>query len=365
MGLVLMSDNIPAEQVLFTNYIKYNRLSQMVEETFKGSSAESVNIFIDIYSMIRNVYSNESFFNDDKLLLSSSLINLCAHIRHFFRNRYRVETKIFLVYSNNIPEYNKKIWFGYNSMHEAVLKATSTAKLTNYDHPIIASINALETITPYLPDIYFVKTDFESGLKIYDIICRNEADGNTDPNIIFSTDPYLYQLVTMANQTYIFRPKKYQSKDLSYVVSSENLLKVLFEIRKVKIDPKIFSLNAGIYSLLLTLSRCPERSIKAFLNLPTASEIIYSGVSGHRILNGYNSNTQLIWNSLDRSSFDNKYSYDLFERRFKVIDLLSQYFVFMNTNHEDLKLINKIDSDTVREINNTYYKKYPLDLNRL
>ena len=203
--------------------------------------------------------------------------------------------------------------------------------------------------------LFFEKN--KSGLKIYDIICRNEADGNTDPNIIFSTDPYLYQLVTMANQTYIFRPKKYQSKDLSYVVSSENLLKVLFEIRKVKIDPKIFSLNAGIYSLLLTLSRCPERSIKAFLNLPTASEIIYSGVSGHRILNGYNSNTQLIWNSLDRSSFDNKYSYDLFERRFKV--------VFMNTNHEDLKLINKIDSDTVREINNTYYKKYPLDLNRL
>ena len=357
-----MSDNISAEQILFANYIKYDRLSEMVEETFKGSSANCINIFIAVYSMIRNVYLNDSFLNGEKLLLLSSLINLCAHMRYFFRNRYKVESKIFLVYSNNTPEYNKKMWFRYNVNHENTAKASFSS--TDY-HPIKISLNALDMITPYLPDIYFLQSDFESGVVIYDAICYNEAHGNANPNIVLSTDSYLYQIVTMANQTYIFRPKKLHSKDLSYVVSRENLMETLFVTRKVKLIPEIYNLNAGLYSLLLTLSRCPERSIKAFLNLPEATKLIYSGVSEHKILNDYNSNTRNIWNSLNRSSFNDKFTFDLFDRRFKVIDLFSQYLVYINSNHEKIKLIDLIDPNTVKDINNNYYKKYPLDLNRL
>ena len=100
------------ESILYGNYIKYDKMSELVESNFKGSTSTTVNIFIDIYSMFRNVHMSDSLNSNNQLILSSSIINLCAHIRHFFRSRYKVESNIYIVHSDNIPEYNKKIWFG-------------------------------------------------------------------------------------------------------------------------------------------------------------------------------------------------------------------------------------------------------------
>lgn len=349
----------PVEYVLYGNYIKYDKMSSMVEENFKGSSANTVNIFIDVYSVIKDLYICETFTKENQLQMSSSLINLCAHMRYFFRNRYRVESKIFLVYSENVSEYNKKMWYGYNSLHERTLKRNNeTGTLININ------VEILDLLIPYLPDIYFLRTDFESGVLMYDIMCHNESIGNNYPNIILTTDPYLFQMVGIVKDTCIFRAKKYRSEDLSFVVNSENLLSTMFHIRNVSEPDFIGEMNPGLCSLFMTLSRCPERSIKSFFNLPKAFNIIYSGVSEHKILNGYNSNTENIWNSLYKAEFD-KYTYDMFDRRFRVIDILSQYLVYLNTNYGKVKLMNLVDPDTVKNINNEYFKKFPLDLNRL
>lgn len=355
-----MKDNkAPIEYLLYGNYIKYDKLSEMVEGTFKGSSATSVNLFIDIYSMIRNVHSNETFNSENELILSSSLVNLCAHMRFFFRKRYNVETKIFLIYSDNLSEYNKKTWFGYNSLQEKIVNKRKVNK-----ELIHRNMRLLEIIIPYIPDVYFLSTDFEAGVLVYDTICYNESNGNTNPNIILTMDPYLFQIVGITNNTYIFRPKKYKSEDVSYVVSKENLLETW--IRNTHAEPRdfVYELDPGLCSLLMSLSRCPERSIKTVFTIPTASGIIHSGVSEHKILNGYNSNTENIWNSLYRPMFD-KFSFDMFDRRFRSIDILSQYLVYLNTNYKKIKLPNLIDPEGIKGINENYFKKFPLDLNRL
>ncbi len=350
---------VPVESMLYSNYIKYDKLSELVERNFRGSNAKAVNIFIDINSLIKGLYKNETFTRDNGLIMSSSMINLCAHFRHFFRNRYNVESNIYLIYSNNVPEYNKKIWLGYNHNHENVLNRE--AKVNEL---INQNLSVLDLLVPYLPDIHFLTTDFESGVLMYDIICYNESRQNTNPNIVITKDSYLYQLVGLCDNLTIFRAKKSKNEDASFVVNKGNVIAEWFISKNVAIPEYVDNLDAGLCSLLMTLSRCPERSIKSFFNLPKASEIIYSGVSGHKILNGYNANTQNIWNSLYRAEFD-KYTFDLFDRRFKVIDILSQYFVYMNVNHKKIKFVNLIDPDTVKEINNKYFEKYPLDLNRL
>ena len=353
------NSKISVESLLYSNYIKYDKLSELVETNFQGSTANSVNIFIDVYSLIKPLYRLDLFNREHGLLMSSSIINLCAHLRQFFRNRYRVETMIYIIQSNNVPEYNKAIWLGYNQNHEKIINRDA-----GVNELIQQNLNAVETLSPYLPDIFYLSTDFESGVLIYDTICYNESQGNTNPNIIISKDDYLLQLVSLCNNLIVFRPKKYKSEDISYAVNKSNLLEEWFKSKEVAIPDYLGDLDPGLCSLLMSLSRCPERSIKSFFNLPKASEIIYSGVSRHRILNGYNSNTQNVWNSLYCKEFD-KYSYDLFDRRFKVVDILSQYLVYMSMNHAKNKFINLVSPDTVKEINNQYYGKYPLDLNRL
>lgn len=352
---------IPVEQILFANYIKYDRLTELVENTFRNSNDNIVNIFIDLYSMSRNIHLNKTFTSENKLVFASSMINLCAHLRNFFRKRYRVETNFFLVYSNNIPEYNRKLWLGYNSTHEKVLYRGNN-DTTQY---LLTNLKVLKLICDYLPNIYYSESDFEVGVQMYDLMCYNEAHQNKHPNIILSTDLYLFQLVSMVENTHVFRPKKSnQYGDISYVVSANNLLRNYFSQRMVKTPDYIDQIHPSLYSLLLTLSRCPERSLKAFFNVPHASEIIYSGISGHKIFNGYNSNIENIWSSLYDNSFD-KYSFDLFERRFKCIDILSQYIVYLNTNHKKINLVDYVDPDSIRALNDKYFKQYPLDLNLL
>lgn len=356
--------NVPLEQVLYSNYIKYDRMSQMVESTFMGSTATSVNIYIDIYSMIRNVYNNENLTKENYLIISSSLINLCAHMRYFFRNRYNVESIIYLVYSSNTPEYNKKLWFGYNDAHEKIMSNMNVRILIEYN------LNVLETLVPYLPDIHFVRGEFEAGVLMYKIMTDGRFHQKDDiiPNIILSTDPYLFQLVTQVPNTVVFRPKKQRSEgrteDVSFVIARGTLLNFLFKIRKVEAPEYLSGLNDELYTLILALSRCPERSIISFFNLPTAIELISSGIFKYKILNGYNISTEIVWNALYNSKFE-KYSYDLFDRRFKAIDIFSQIYAYNSTNPAPFKFTNLIDPDNVRQINDTYFKQYPLNLNDL
>ena len=354
-----MNNQIPVESLLYSNYIKYDKLSELVENNFQGSNANSVNIFIDIYSLIKGLYKCDTFTRDNGLVMSSSMINLCAHLRHFFRNRYNVESKIYLIYSDNVPEYNKKLWLGYNQNHEKVLNREA-----GVNELIKQNLSAIDTLSPYLPDIYFLITDFEAGVLMYDIICYNESKENFNPNIIITKDVYLYQLVGLCQHSIIFRPKKSNSEDISFAVKRSNVLAEWFISKNVAVPEEVEHLDAGLCSLLMTLSRCPERSIKSFFNLPKASEIICSGVSGYKILNGYNAYTKKIWDLLYRPDFD-KYTFDLFDRRFKVIDILSQYYVYTNVKHNKLKFINLVDPNTIKDINNKYFEKYPLDLDRL
>lgn len=354
-----MNNQIPVESILYSNYIKYDRLSEMVESTFKGSNATSINIFIDLYSLVKPLYKCDTFIRENGLVMSSSIINLCAHLRYFFRNRYNVESNIYLIYSTNTPEYNKMLWLGYNQNQENILKRESK----NNDL-IVQNIKVLETLVPYLPGIYLLSSDFESGVLIYDTICYNKSIGNKNPNIVISKDSYLFQLVGLSSDLFIFRPKKSNSNDVSYVVNKENLLSEWFISKNVAIPDYLGELDSRLCSLLMSLSRCPERSIKSLFSLPKASEIIYSGVERHQIVNAHNSNTEYIWNSLYRSEFD-KFTLDLFDRRFKVIDILSQYFVFMNVDKSKKNFLDLIDPNTVKEINNRYFEQYPLDLDRL
>ena len=67
------------DQTIGLNYPKYTTLHK-ANEIFKGSKADSVNIYIDGYNIIQSLFSVNTRITDN-LSVVSGIINLCSHLR--------------------------------------------------------------------------------------------------------------------------------------------------------------------------------------------------------------------------------------------------------------------------------------------
>lgn len=195
-----------------------------------------------------------------------------------------------------------------------------------------------------------------------DIMCKNEMSGNNNPNIIITKDAYNFQLIPMRDHNIVFRPKKKDGEDISYFLNKNNLLERFITIdRSTMISEKIL-LDSGLFSLILTLSRVPERNIKSNFNITKTIESLNDAIRNFRIFNGYNSDLEIIWNAM----FPESLGFTTFECRFKAIDIIYQHgLISQSSKLKNVVFPNLYDPETVKSINNEYFKNNPLDLNRL
>lgn len=346
------------EQIINSNYIRYDRLTQIINTAFVGSNAEELNVYIDVYSILKQLYRNTNYDIDNYSSVTSCIINMVAHYRHFFRTRYRVETKFFIVASKNCSYSNQLFYKDYNSKNNYAFKMNKIA-----DDMILANMNILNTLCPYLPDVHFIHSTFETGVVIYDLICRNETVNPIIPHVIITKDLYNYQLSGMRDNIVILRPKKYKGNDISYFINSQNLMLQYAAERKIK-DGGITTLSPALLSLIMTLSSVKERNIKSATNINKAIQLVKNAIDNNLILNGYNYLSDVLWNGIENTCLN--ISKNEFENRFKSIDISYQHSIYMNSPESKMiKLLNLIDDDAVREISNTYFKDNPLDLNAL
>lgn len=351
---------VSIEQLMYKNFIKYDKLVEMVNTVFVGSNATSINIFIDVYSMVKILYKSKNILIEDYSSLTASIINLCAHLRDFFRTRYNTTSKIYIVASKNSPTMNILSYPSYNS---DIIGSMNS--MTSIDEMVVNNMELLETLCPYLPDIFFIKGEYETGVYMYDIMCKNEILGNIDPNIIITRDPYNFQLIPMRENTVVFRPKKQSGADLSYYLDKNNLFERFLITDRLVVAKNKITINPGLFTVFLALSKLPERRIKSLFNTTKAINILDEAVATLRLHNGYNSDMERVWNSIYKDSFGS-IGYSTFKSRFDVIDIQSQHYGFANSPYsKGVVFPNLHDPETIKLINNKYFKKTPLDLNRL
>ena len=348
---------ISLEQLVNMNYVKYDKMIEIVNAAYAKSDASTINIYIDMYSIVKSLYSNREYDIIDYSTLSACIINMCAHYREFFRTRYRTESNIFIVYSKNTNYINNQFYPNYNHKNLSMFIANKKV-----DDMIKSNIELLSILCPYLPDVHFVNGTFETGVIIYDLICKNELIDNS-PHMVITKDPYNYQLVPSRDNVTILRPKKSNGQDNSYYINNSNLLDIYLTERKVKTKiPN--ALSPRLLSLIMTLSSTSERNVKSLFSISNTIKIIDRAILGYKMVNGYNSDTEFIWNSIYDSSWN--IGYPTFENRFKAIDIITQHNIYINTpESKDFHPKNLFDPETVKSINNRYFIKTPLDLNRL
>lgn len=343
------------ESVLLMYYIKYDRLNELMKHVELVRDIDHIDIYIDIFNMLKKAYQ-PNVRPSRKLSIVSSIINLAAHYRGYFRTRYRLWTRIFLVYGNESTDNHRRFYMGFSSRNE------ETLNYNEIEADIRSQLELVRILCGYIEDVYCIFRNTDFSMFTYDNICKNQQT----PSIVITKSKYSYQIPALTRNAYIFRPKKSKDGDVSFVIKySNSLVKYYDNINSNLLLEKISKINPNLISIMMILSGCSERKVPSIMNTNRSVNAVLTAIHNNRILNGYNTDINYLYTMLvDIHSLITRESFEL---RFKALDLLFQHRLYMSQmESKDLTwLINLHDANTVKNINNQYFADNPLDLNNL
>lgn len=357
----------PSQVLVYRYFPKFKTLEQMTLAAFSGSNATEVNVYIDVTKMVTSLYSPFVSINYP-LDIAATLINLCAHMRSYYRQNHSVETNFFLVYSTMMNDYNCNLIQGYNQMN--LEKKEANCVTTD---AINISMTVLEELCLYLPYIYFKKDIYEPSVIIYNLIQKESTFNNNNPNIIITNDPLCYQVTCHVKDTFVFIDDK--RNESWHIVGHDNAIFSHFTSKtgtgksKLKEDAEMYHhcncINPELLGLLTTISNLPSRGVRSIFGSTKAIRTIYGLIERGELENRYSYNIQYLYDAIFKRS--QRISLESFTMRFEAIDLLQNFLYYKNTPFaEDITYHNNLeDPEAVQAINNRYFTNTPIDLNRL
>ena len=357
-------------QLAFLNYVKYERLSELINFAYKDSNANKINLYIDLYPLIHSIYNDKLQINYNGYMdVVPLLLNLCAHYRYFFAKYYNVDTTIYLVAGRNHPEISVKIVPDYN---RGMIYREQGPSHTVMDEMLQYNLQLLNILCPYLRDIHFLNTEFETGVAIAFIIDQQLDD---TPNLVISKDIYPLQLAALMKNTCFLYPYKTAiknnepSQDISAIVrnvvneeTAMDFWKFYASTNHYK-DFKIndYPIHPLNLSTMMAFSGMPERSLKNIMPNKTVLQYIYTIIG--------NAPTSCSVDSIfDQFDLDPKIPRHLVINRFHTLDIHYQLESIYRSSSEAIlqHFENKIDPMTVKAIIDKYFNKdIPVNLDKL
>ena len=357
-------NEITIEQMITESFIKYNRLSKIINDTYSGSQATEINLFIDLNSVLKQLYSIDAWYYKYKHIyeIAATVLNMCGHYREFFKY-IGVSTNIYLIYGLNCPSINDTFIQGYNSkfLNSYIKKPEITELINN-------NLYILKLIAQYIPKIYFfdIGNNEVSAMVDY-IINYTKAKEKGIENLVISKDILMLQLVAEHNVR-VLRPNKTRDDgDLSYITDFGNLIRrFCVEYRRGK-EPTI-NVHPCFLQNILTMTRLPERSIygESKISIPKALRIIDQGVKNRFLVEG-TLYTQASMNTV-LEAMDVACNKNELDMKFRAINTHYQSAFVLLTEKPEFKRLQFIDLEdynSIREIVSKYFDKVPIDLDRL
>lgn len=366
-----MSSNetlLTPEYIIGRYFIRYEKMNNLLHYAFDGLEVNRVNIYIDLYSIYHSLFSRSYATTiAGYVTFTSHLINLCIHYRTYFRH-LGIDTKIFLVSSYNIPKDSITVIPEYNHVMRD--------KLNNQIMSEMIGLNTglLELICPYLPDIHFLKTEYESSVLMNTLIDRElsieptDTKGRPIQSIILSTDLYPTQLAVLKpNVSYIYPIKSYKG-DNTLIISQNASSHALFDfwpviLRKYQNSSSyrsMGSLSPSNFMLLAALNRFPDRCLPLIYNITTSSKLI-SQVPG---FDSMKLTPESLFDFIPVETL--KVNPEVIINRYRVLDIQYQSILYSNSvESKTVHYENLSDNSAINLINDKYFKDNPIDIFRL
>ena len=349
------SYNLQIDQAVYGSCTKYATLAPLIQQSYAGSSCTELNIFLDVYSIIRQFYStNVVPISSNKYNLTEAILNTCGHYRDFFKN-IGVKTNIFIIYGHCSPDYNTGLILEYNERfkNDYIIKKDISTMVED-------NMNLLNLICMYLPSIYFFNIGSNEVSAMIDHIIKitNSAKRGIE-NLIISKESIPLQLIPLHNAR-VLKPKKIwienHIEDKSIIVDNSNLWNCFtLEYRQCKqIESPISTL---FFSNVLTMTRVPERDLPNKFSIKKSIDIIRTGLGLKYLEEGiiYDQNTiNLVITAIKNIMFDPigfDARYKCINPRYQSSYVLPLELPWLST----MRFINLEDMTALREIASKYF----------
>lgn len=352
-------EKIPIEQILYGEFIKYDSMLKLVGREFAGSDATEINVFIDLYQFFLPIFTHlrvENYYS-----MTACALNYCAHIRDYFRTRHGVKTNIVLISTLNMSANNTKYYPKYNYKYRQRIE---------YNEKIMGvykeNMSVLKLLTAWIPKTYYKEGTVEAGVMIRHAILNEFNNGL--PNVIISQSDYMYQLPSYLPQTVVFRKKSsiVDRSRLDESFSYNGLTAGMYYIKDNKGSVKgDITLPSNAMSVFMTLNGIPRYGINSLYNISTVLKIVNTMDVNDITYGDIDRMYEHIANciptkrlALDRDGFAN---------RFMAIDARFQEKLYAMSPEANDKtyLTDTCNIQGVKEINDKYFIKTPIDLQRL
>jgi len=351
------------EGVLSSYYIKYANLFSFMNFIGPESWSQEVDVYVDLYDMVKPLYEMD-LYTDKKFSITSLILNLAAHIRAFFRSRFRIYSRIYLVYGEDVLDSHRKFWpsFNFTGME-------NTYSYTRVKSMIESQLELVKIMAAYITDVYFIHKKSDFSMFTFDAIVTNTRANKERMSIVWTKSKYCYQIPAMmiGYPVYLFKPLKTKEGDQSALITPVNALTQYYSrlSPSSKSSMQIKNLSPKLLSLLMTFNGCEDKRVNGVTNIIRAIDIIRTMIDENKLLNNYQSDTKFMYEAMIPKGITTIMDDVTFDYRFKALDLLFQHRIYVNNieSKDFLWNINLSDPYTMMQINAKYFIDNPIDLN--
>lgn len=350
-------EQIPLEQFYYGKYITFNRLTTLLKSELRLQptlplEGENINIFVDLYQFLTPPLPYQAIRIKDPLAICSVVINYAIHLRKYFMDNWYTNPQIYLILSNGqytstemyIPNYNSYYINRYNKAGGGFTDILQT------------NLKMIGVLSKYIPDVYFKIGSADTSVMIKEIIDKKPVT-----NIVISASHFMYQLPTVVPNTIVLRQKRNYRDDISFSYNAYNAASMFIYDSKNTILPYIK--NNKLITMLLIMIGSSKLGVRSINTLPVALDILKT------IDPGCEHDGNALYSYYRRYYMEHKtkkihITEDGFLKRFLGLDILYQYKIYQHSSEYGMTnyIENLHDPETLKRINEKYFKQNPLNL---
>ena len=170
------------EKILNGKKLNYESLNKLMKPYIKKKNIQkmtNINIFIDFNNIVKQLYNPDilnylnTLKNEDRFIISSGILNLISHYRHYFASRFCCYTTFYFMYNSkpdkNLikinPDYKKEFYEKRLNMENQSFGVLNTT--------IKENIKIIKTFIKYIPHSYFIDSNNIEFYGIFNSLLEN------------------------------------------------------------------------------------------------------------------------------------------------------------------------------------------------